>query len=78
MSDGLKEKIAKGERNPDAIKATTALRAFVEPDHVAEAAAFLCSDKAASITGVILPIDAGWLVQAPYAAYLQGNPIRET
>ncbi len=45
---------------------------------MAEAAAFLCSDKAASITGVTLPIDAGWLVQAPYAAYLQGNPIRET
>jgi len=23
-----------------------------------------------------VPIDAGWLVQAPYAQYLQGNPIR--
>lgn len=77
MSDGLKAKIAAGERNPDAIKATTALRAFVEPDHVAEAAWFLCSDKAASITGVTLPVDAGWLVQAPYASYLQGNPIRD-
>ncbi|MDC0111816.1 SDR family oxidoreductase [Emcibacteraceae bacterium] len=77
MSDGLKAKIAGGKRNPEAIKATTALRAFVEPEHVAEAASFLCSDKAASITGVTLPVDAGWLVQAPYAAYLQGNPISE-
>ena len=77
MSDGLKAKIEAGERNPAAIKATTALRAFVEPDHVAEAALFLCSDKAGSITGVTLPVDAGWLVQAPYAAYLQGNPIRD-
>ena len=76
LSDGLKARIAKGERNPDAIKATTALRRFVEPRDVAEAALFLCSDRAASITGVTLPVDAGWLVQAPYAQYLQGNPIR--
>ena len=76
LSDGLKARIAKGERNPEAIKATTALRRFVEPRDVAEAALFLCSDRAASITGVTLPVDAGWLVQAPYAHYLQGNPIR--
>ncbi|RFB81143.1 SDR family NAD(P)-dependent oxidoreductase [Methylovirgula sp. 4M-Z18] len=76
LSEGLKDKIAKGERNPDAIQVTTALRRFVEPRDVAEAALFLCSDRAASITGVTLPVDAGWLVQAPYAHYLQGNPIR--
>jgi len=77
LSDGLKARIAKGERNPDAIKATTALRRFVEPRDVAEAALFLCSDRAGAITGVTLPVDAGWLVQAPYAQYLQGNPIRD-
>jgi NAD(P)-dependent dehydrogenase (short-subunit alcohol dehydrogenase family) len=76
LSDGLKAKIANGERNPDAIIETTALRRFVEPDDVAEAAAFLCSDLAACITGVTLPVDAGWLVQAPYAQYLRGNPIK--
>jgi NAD(P)-dependent dehydrogenase (short-subunit alcohol dehydrogenase family) len=77
LSDGLKARIEKGERNPEAIQATTALRRFVEPRDVAEAALFLCSDRAASITGVTLPVDAGWLVQAPYAQYLQGNPIRK-
>ncbi|WP_415182427.1 SDR family NAD(P)-dependent oxidoreductase [Phaeovulum sp.] len=77
LSDGLKAKIAAGERNPDAIKATTALRRFVDPADVAAAALFLCSDQASSITGVTLPVDAGWLVQAPYAHYLQGNPIRK-
>lgn len=77
LSDGLKARIAKGERNPDAIKETTALRRFVEPRDVAEAALFLCSDRAGAITGVTLPVDAGWLVQAPYAQYLRGNPIRE-
>ncbi|MFC0220050.1 SDR family NAD(P)-dependent oxidoreductase [Pseudochelatococcus lubricantis] len=76
LSDGLKARIAAGERDPDAIRATTALRRFVAPEDVAEAALFLCSWRAASITGVTLPVDAGWLVQAPYAHYLRGNPIR--
>ena len=76
LSDGLKAKIAAGERNPDAILDTTALKKFVQPDEVAEAALFLCSNRAASITGVTLPVDAGWLVQAPYAHYQRGNPIR--
>lgn len=77
LSDGLKARIAHGERDPDAIRATTALRRFVEPRDVAEAAFFLCSERAGAITGVTLPVDAGWLVQAPYAQYLQGNPIRQ-
>lgn len=76
LSDGLRAKIAAGERDPQAILGTTALRRFVQPSDVAEAALFLCSDRAASITGVTLPVDAGWLVQAPYAHYLRGNPIK--
>lgn len=76
LSDGLKARIAAGERNPEAILDTTALKKFVQPGDVAEAALFLCSDRAASITGVTLPVDAGWLVQAPYAHYQRGNPIR--
>ena len=31
----------------------------------------------ASITGVTLAVDAGWLVQAPHAQYQLGNPIRD-
>lgn len=76
LSDGLQAKIDAGERDPKAILETTALRRFVQPSDVAEAALFLCSDRAAMITGVTLPVDAGWLVQAPYAHYLRGNPIK--
>ena len=36
---------------------------FVTVDQVAAFAVFLCSDAAASITGSILPIDAGWTAQ---------------
>lgn len=76
LSDGLKEKIANGLRNPEQIKRTTALGKFVLPEDIAGAVSFLCSNEASSITGVILPVDAGWLVQAPYASYLLGNPVR--
>ncbi|WP_328401380.1 SDR family NAD(P)-dependent oxidoreductase [Nocardia sp. NBC_00403] len=34
-----------------------------EPDEVAEAIAFLASDAASFITGVILPVDGGYLAQ---------------
>ncbi|SDE93910.1 NAD(P)-dependent dehydrogenase, short-chain alcohol dehydrogenase family [Paracoccus isoporae] len=78
LSDGLKAKISAGERDPDAVIDSTALRRFVAPEDVAEAALFLCSDRAASITGVTLPVDAGWLTQAPYAHYLRGNPIKDS
>ena len=36
---------------------------FVEIDHIAAAACYLCSDAAASITGSNLSIDAGWTAQ---------------
>lgn len=35
---------------------------FIEPQEIAAAAVFLLSDQASSITGVTLPIDAGWCV----------------
>lgn len=77
LSDGLKDKIANGLRNPDEILKSTSLRQFVEPADIANAVAFLCSDQARMITGVILPVDAGWLVQAPYGTYLKGNPFAD-
>ena len=33
---------------------------FVTVDEVAGTVAFLCSEQAASITGIALPIDGGW------------------
>ena len=36
------------------------VRGMYASDEVAELAAFLCSDAAASITGTVLPMDGGW------------------
>jgi NAD(P)-dependent dehydrogenase (short-subunit alcohol dehydrogenase family) len=36
------------------------MRRWGEPRHIADAVAFLCSDKASFITGVVLPVDGGY------------------
>ena len=38
-----------------------AIKRFGEPSEVGFAVAFLCSDRAAFITGVALPVDGGYL-----------------
>jgi NAD(P)-dependent dehydrogenase (short-subunit alcohol dehydrogenase family) len=32
------------------------------PEEIAAAALFLCSDEAAFVTGICLPVDGGWLL----------------
>ena len=39
------------------------LRRVPEPEDIAHAALFLASDEARRITGVVLPVDAGWTAQ---------------
>jgi NAD(P)-dependent dehydrogenase (short-subunit alcohol dehydrogenase family) len=45
-----------------AILARTPLGRWAEPDDIAGAALFLCSPSASFITGVVLPVDGGYLV----------------
>jgi 3-hydroxybutyrate dehydrogenase len=37
-----------------------AVRRLIEPAEIAELAAYLCSDAAASMTGAAIPLDGGW------------------
>jgi 3-hydroxybutyrate dehydrogenase len=38
-------------------------RQFVTVDQLGQLVCFLCSDAAAQITGVALPVDGGWTAQ---------------
>lgn len=58
-------------RNPDVIKPADLEKAFlgrvpmgrmIQPDEIARSALFLCSDEASVVTGVIMPVDGGFLV----------------
>lgn len=46
----------------DVLLAAQWTKEFVKIEQLAETAAFLCTDAAASTTGVALPIDGGWTV----------------
>ena len=65
----LQAAIDAGRRDPMALEQTSALGRMVEPDEIADAVAFLASDEARAITGVTLPVDAGWLVAATWHTY---------
>ena len=55
--------ITEEEVKRDVLLEAQPTKEFVTDDQVAALAMFLCSDEAASITGVTLPIDGGWTAQ---------------
>ena len=62
------------DRDPDDFTESSALKILVKPQDVADVIAFLCSEQARVITGVHMPVDAGWTVATPYQAYAGGMP----
>lgn len=69
LTPALRAAIALKQRDPSAFKAQSALGRLVDPMEVGEAVAFLVSDRASAITGVDLPVDAGWLVAPSWYSY---------
>ncbi len=69
LTPALAGKIESGERDPGEMTANAALGRLVQPAEIAEAVAFLASDRASAITGVSLPVDCGWLVAPPWHTY---------
>ncbi|HRD78218.1 MAG TPA: SDR family oxidoreductase [Hyphomicrobiaceae bacterium] len=77
MTPPLREKVASGQRDMKKIMGVHALDRLPEPSDIADAIAFLSSDQARSITGILLPVDAGWLSAVSYKTYAGGVPWKE-
>ena len=65
----LASAIQAGERDPALLEETSALGRMITVEDIAEAVCFLASDAARVITGIDLPVDAGWLVAPSWASY---------
>ena len=73
----LQTAIQRGQRDPELLNQNSALGRMVLPEEIAKAAAFLASDEASAITGINLPVDAGWLTAGPWHTYGGVRPERE-
>ncbi len=69
LTENLAARIEAGQRDPEGMVRYTALGELIQPADVAEAVNFLCSPAARLITGVTLPVDAGWLAALGYKTY---------
>jgi NAD(P)-dependent dehydrogenase (short-subunit alcohol dehydrogenase family) len=77
MTPPLRAKVEAGQRDLKKIMGVHALDRLPEPADIADGIAFLCSEQARSITGILLPIDAGWLAAVSYRTYAGGVPWKE-
>ena len=66
---GLRKGIEKGVVDPERLAASSALGRMIEPEEVAAAIAWLLGDEASAVTGINLPVDAGYLAASTWGAY---------
>ena len=65
----LQAAIDRGQRDVTSLEENSALGRLVEPEEIARVVAFLVSDDAGAVTGINLPVDAGWLVAPSWNTY---------
>jgi len=66
LTEQMQARIDAGKRDPRSMQNHSALGRMVAPEDVANGIYFLCSDAASCITGIVLPIDAGYLAAVTY------------
>ncbi len=66
LTEQMQARIDAGKRDPHSMQGHSALGRMVTPEDVAEGIHFLCSSAASCITGIVLPIDAGYLPAVTY------------
>jgi NAD(P)-dependent dehydrogenase (short-subunit alcohol dehydrogenase family) len=72
----VKSAIDRGLRDPKLLREASALGRLVESEEIGKAVAFLLSDEASAVTGINLPVDAGWLASAHLTTYGGVRPAR--
>ncbi|MDO9404093.1 MAG: SDR family oxidoreductase [Polaromonas sp.] len=69
VTAALQSQIDAGLRDPEKLRANSALGRLIAPRDIANTIAFLLSDEAAMVTGINLPVDAGWLVAGSWSTF---------
>lgn len=69
LTPALQAAVDAGQRDTVMLAQNSAMGRLVEAAEIAKACSFLASDDASAITGVTLPVDAGWLVAGSWATY---------
>ena len=69
LTEALQAAIDRKDRNPEDLTSQAAMGRMVTTDEVADAVGFLLSPAAKAITGVNLPVDAGWLAGSTWQTY---------
>lgn len=62
VATALTQALREDATRSDAILARTPLKRWAQPEDIAGAVVYLCSPAAAFVTGVVLPVDGGYLV----------------
>lgn len=76
LTPTLQAKLDNGTRDDTAMTRHAALGRLVKPDDIAAAVSFLMGDDAGAITGISLPVDAGWTATAHWMNF--GQQLTET